>query len=285
MTEKRQKPALLAFTSSNAISTRLLNYCKEKGYQLFLISNVGELDSLSQKEIPGKKARIFGEPLEGVEGHLLEILTRLRPVLLIFDIDNWNIPWRKWLPVVKSNPATRRVPVISFSDILDLELVRDLEERGTDVSLSAQQFLDDLYDWIQQTAFFMDYESINAACSEPLSVLAVEGLNYFNQGDYFEAHEKLEDAWNEEQSIGREMYRAILQVAVAYLQIERGNYNGAVKMFLRLRQWIDPLPERCRGVNIEHLRTTAREVYDHLIVSGPDKVSEFDLTLFKPIEF
>jgi hypothetical protein len=47
-----------------------------------------------------------------------------------------------------------------------------------------------------------------------------------------------------------EVYRAVLQVAVAYFQIERGNYNGAAKMFLRLRQWIDPLPDYCRGIDI-----------------------------------
>jgi predicted metal-dependent hydrolase len=285
MPEKPQKPVIVAFISSYSISTRLLDYCEKNGYALELISNFIGLFEPDQQQIPGNNERFLGEPLDGVEGHLLEQLTRLHPVLLIFDINNQKIPWRKWLPVVKSVSATRRMPALCFSNQLDLGLKRELNERGADVSLSSRQFLDNLEDWIEQTASFMDYDSINAACSEPLSVLAIEGLNYFNQGDYFEAHEKLEDAWNEDQSVGRELYRAILQVAVAYLQIERGNYNGAVKMFLRLRQWINPLPKRCRGVNIEQLRATAREVYDRLIASGPDGVSEFDLMLFKPIEF
>jgi hypothetical protein len=84
-------------------------------------------------------------------------------------------------------------------------------------------------------------------------------------------------------SPGRELYRAILQVAVAYLQIERGNYAGAMKMFLRLRQWIDPLPETCRGVNVAQLRADAWRARETLIALGKDRIGEFDRELFKPV--
>ena len=285
MLDKRQKPVLVAFTSDFSISKRLLRYCEKNGYTFELIYDGNELNVTDQKQIPSNNVRVFGEPLGGLEGHLLEKLTSIHPFLLIFDIDNKRIPWRRWLPIVKSVPATRRVPALCFGVQLDLEIMTELEERGANVILNSKQFLDDLEYWIGHTAAFTDYDSIDAACSEQLSMSAIEGLRFFNQGEYFEAHEKLEDAWNEDKTIGREMYRAILQVAVAYLQIERGNYNGAVKMFLRARQWIDPLPEQCRGVNIEHLRANARDVYNHLIALGPDGVYNFDLTLFKPIEF
>ena len=71
-----------------------------------------------------------------------------------------------------------------------------------------------------------------------------------------EAHDLFERAWMEDESPGRELYRAILQVAVAYYQISRGNYNGAAKMFLRMRQWIDPLPDFCRGFNVAQLQNS-----------------------------
>jgi hypothetical protein len=70
---------------------------------------------------------------------------------------------------------------------------------------------------------------------------------------------------------------------VAYLQIERGNYNGALKMFLRVRQWIDPLPERCRGVEVARLRADAKAAYEHLQALGRERVSEFDRGLFHPV--
>jgi len=103
--------------------------------------------------------------------------------------------------------------------------------------------------------------------------LALHGLEEFNRGEYFDAHETLETAWNIDAGSGRDLYRAILQVAVAYLQIERGNYAGAMKIFLRLRQWIDPLPETCRGVNVAQLRLDARQAREALKSLGPDRIA------------
>jgi uncharacterized protein len=126
---------------------------------------------------------------------------------------------------------------------------------------------------------------METACREPLSNPAQRGIELFNASEYFEAHEYLEAAWKEERGPGREFYRAILQVAVAYLQIERGNYPGAVKMFGRLQKWINPLPEQCRGVNVAKLREDARQAYQALAGLGKERISEFDRGLFKPVEY
>ena len=53
----------------------------------------------------------------------------------------------------------------------------------------------------------------------------------------------LKEAWRQDTGAARDFYRGILQVGIAYYQIERGNYRGAVKMLLRVRQWLDPLPD------------------------------------------
>lgn len=130
---------------------------------------------------------------------------------------------------------------------------------------------------------YIDDFALQTACQEPLSTSALEGLELFNQGKYFEAHEALENAWNEDHTSGKELYRAILQVAVAYLQVERGNYNGAMKMFLRLRKWIEPLPDICRGVNVAQLRLDARTVQGQLAALGKKRMGELDRSLLKPV--
>ena len=81
-------------------------------------------------------------------------------------------------------------------------------------------------------------ESIDDLCNAPLHPQAAEGLRLFNAGEYFEAHEALEDAWNAEPGKVRELYRGILQIAVVYLHITRGNYNGAVKVYGRSQRWM-----------------------------------------------
>lgn len=115
--------------------------------------------------------------------------------------------------------------------------------------------------------------------------MAIKGIEQFNQREYFEAHETLEAAWNEDSTPGRELYRAILQVAVAYLQIERKNYRGAIKMFLRVRQWMNPLPDVCRGVDVKQLRQSAQKVHEKLSSLGTEGIAHFDISLLPPVVF
>jgi hypothetical protein len=68
----------------------------------------------------------------------------------------------------------------------------------------------------------------------------------------------------------RDLYRAILQIGISYFQIERGNYRGAVKMLLRVRQWLAPLPAVCQGVDVSRLREDVERVYATLADTGPD---------------
>jgi predicted metal-dependent hydrolase len=128
-----------------------------------------------------------------------------------------------------------------------------------------------------------DTALLTQTCDEPISRLAIQGIELFNRGEYFEAHEVLEEAWKEDKTAGRDLYRSILQVAVAYYQIERGNYVGAMKMFLRVRRWIDQLPGLCRGVQVERLRRDAARVRQRLFELGPDNIGAFETKLFKPV--
>jgi len=49
---------------------------------------------------------------------------------------------------------------------------------------------------------------------------------------------------------GAELYRVILQVGIAYYQIERANYWGAHKMFMRPCSGFAPIPDRCQGIDV-----------------------------------
>jgi predicted metal-dependent hydrolase len=122
-------------------------------------------------------------------------------------------------------------------------------------------------------------------CDAPLHPQAAEGLRLFNAGEYFEAHEALEDAWNAERGKVRELYRGILQVAVVYLHITRRNYNGAVKVYGRSQKWLKDWPEICRGINVGKLRRDAEAVIDEVKRLGLQKMAEFDRALLKPIEW
>lgn len=209
-----------------------------------------------------------GELLSGRGAALFEQLTTAQPVLLIFDLNNSAIPWSDWIAALKTSPATRRIPILCFCSHVEAEMMKRARTAGADGVVARSRLAAALPELIQQYARQFDSAGIELACNQPLSPLALQGIEAFNRGDYYLAHEELELAWKEDEGPGRELYRAILQIAVAYYQIERGNYRGALKMFLRARQWLAPLPDSCRGVHLGQLKQDANLVHEKLVGLG-----------------
>ncbi len=216
---------------------------------------------------------------------LLDVLTRWKPALIIFDLNNDRIPWEEWIQLITSVPATRRIPVMCFGSHMNVERMQAAKKAGADVVLARSRFTHELPDLIQKYARVPDSESLEQTCRQPLSQKAIQGLEEFNRGEFYEAHEYLEEAWIADASLGRNLYRGILQVAVAYYHILQGNYKGAAKLFLRMRQWLDPLPDNCRGVDVARLRVEARQVHEELTALGQERIVEFDLGLLRPVHF
>ena len=122
-------------------------------------------------------------------------------------------------------------------------------------------------------------------CTGAIHPAAVKGMELFNAGEYWLAHEALEEAWKEESGAVRELYRAILQTGVAYLHITRKNYNSAIKMYERVQKWIQPWPDVCRGIQIGQLRRDLDTVIEEVKRLGPDRLAGFDRSLFKPVRW
>jgi hypothetical protein len=281
MTDSTERPLIIGFVADLMFTTRIENVARKSGFRIQWIeraSQVGELDLDAPRESPG-------ESLYGRRGQLFANLADWQPALLLFDLNNDAIPWQRWIPALKSSPATRRMPIMCFGPHEDVERMTEAKRVGADVVLARSRFTADMPNLFQKYANIPDQTILQETCQESLSAKAIKGLQLFNEGEYFECHEELEDAWNEDQGPGRDLYRGILQVGVAYLQIERGNYRGAIKMLLRVRQWLDPLPDLCRGINIAQLRRDAQAVHDTLLQLGPERINKFDLTSFKNVEY
>jgi predicted metal-dependent hydrolase len=92
-------------------------------------------------------------------------------------------------------------------------------------------------------------------------------------------------AWREETGAVRDLYRGILQAAVVYLHVKRGNYAGAVKVYGRCMKWLSRWPETCRGVDVERLRQDLKIVMDEVMRLGPQRLSKFDLSLLRPVQW
>ncbi len=131
---------------------------------------------------------------------------------------------------------------------------------------------------------FVTPEQLPAACAGPLHAEALRGIELFNAGQYWEAHEALEAAWKEESGPARHLYKGILQAGVMYLQIERNNYLGMAKMYERCKKWLRPWPPVCRGVDVDQLRSDVEAAMAAARRLGPERLGEYDKTLLKKVQ-
>ena len=210
-------------------------------------------------------------------------LTDARAALILVDGSNEN--WRYWVTAAKANNATRRIPVVLVGDQADRR--REGLIAGADVAVSTAVLAREI------TGLVSDYarvetpariEQLDCECQESLPALAAQGVEKFNAGEYYEQHDLFEALWVETEGPVRDLYRAILQVGVAYYQIKRGNHPGALKMLLRSVQWLLILPDECQGVDVKQLRADSARVRAELERTDPADIQQFDHMLLKPIK-
>lgn len=78
----------------------------------------------------------------------------------------------------------------------------------------------------------------------------VSFFQLFNQEKYFEAHEVLEDLWRKEKGENRRFYQGLIQIAAAFVHIQRGNKTGALNLYQKARTHLECYPSFYLGVNV-----------------------------------
>ncbi|HET7035043.1 MAG TPA: DUF309 domain-containing protein [Thermomicrobiaceae bacterium] len=104
----------------------------------------------------------------------------------------------------------------------------------------------------------------------------LEGIALFNQGEFFECHEVLEDLWRAEPAPVRALYQGIIQIGVALHHLRRGNWRGAVKLLTAGTDKLARFQPRCQGVDTAALLAASRGCLERIRALGPERVEEFD---------
>lgn len=274
---------LLSLVSDLFFSVQIQNAAKVLDWDFVNIEDPAQVNS--QPPLSGQEQAPTASQNSALGHNLIAYVVELAPSLIVVELSSLTLPWEQWLVAIKTSPATRRIPVLGFGPHVDEALRARAKDVGCDVVVTKGQFTNRMVDILRENARILDPADALAASQGELSELARKGIDLFNQGEYFDAHEELEHAWNAETGPVRNLYQGILQIAVAYLQITRGNYNGAIKIFLRSRQWLDPLPAISRGVDVAALRKDAAQVRHDLEALGPERIREYDLKQLQPVKF
>ena len=202
-------------------------------------------------------------------------------ILVDGDADDWVY----WTATPKSSSATRRIPIFLITE--NAEVRREGLNSGADLGLTPANAIKDLPRLAHEYARIFDparAKQLDCECQQALPELAERGFAEFNQREFYKQHDSFEALWMETDGPVRDLYRAILQVGVAYYQIERGNARGALKMLLRSVQWLAVLPDQCQGIDVAALRADSYRVRAELERVGEDGLSDFDLSLLKPVK-
>ncbi|HTL53897.1 MAG TPA: DUF309 domain-containing protein [Planctomycetota bacterium] len=108
--------------------------------------------------------------------------------------------------------------------------------------------------------------------------LYLAGLQHFDAGEFFEAHEILEERWKAAPagSADRLFLQGLIQLAVAILKWQRQNRRGALFLHHRsLLKW-SALPDTYAGMNLATLRAQTRVLFAPL-ENAPATCSPADL--------
>ena len=79
------------------------------------------------------------------------------------------------------------------------------------------------------------------------------GLELIEGGEYFAAHEVVEDVWREAQQEERDFFQGLVHVAVAWYQAERGNRRGCEGQLEKARRRLAPYAPVHRGLDVADL--------------------------------
>jgi uncharacterized protein len=76
------------------------------------------------------------------------------------------------------------------------------------------------------------------------------GLELIRAGEYFDAHEELEDEWREAAVEERDFLQGLVHVSVAWLHAERGNRPGCERQLAKAARRLGPYSPAHRGVDV-----------------------------------
>jgi uncharacterized protein len=202
------------------------------------------------------------------------------PVLIIVDLFSRSFEWEPLVRLVKGpGKKAAHVPVLGFGPHVDLELRDRALAAGCEAVVGRGSIVAQLAHLVEKYKWVVD----RSRCSDTPPPLVLEGIELFNERNYYECHEVLEDAWNDEQDPVRVMYQGILQIGVACYHVQNKNWRGAMKVLERGIPKAGRFAPSCMGININALLADARAIHQELLRLGPDWQGEFNQNLWPTI--
>lgn len=137
----------------------------------------------------------------------------------------------------------------------------------------------DTYIALDETARDAHLESL------PDDDLVALGVQLFNAREFWHAHEAWEQVWMDAPQTMRALYQGLIQIAAAFVHVQRNEYPGAVRLLESGRAKVAAYQQGSLELDIITLLTDAGIAHDRIVTLGEKRLSDFDRTLYPKISF
>jgi predicted metal-dependent hydrolase len=99
----------------------------------------------------------------------------------------------------------------------------------------------------------------------------LRAVQQFNARQFWECHETLEDFWGEEHGPLRDFYHGFIQVAAAFVHVQRLNWQAAARLLALGAERLEPFQPACMGVDVAALLADVESWRRALQEPGPNR--------------
>jgi hypothetical protein len=110
------------------------------------------------------------------------------------------------------------------------------------------------------------------------------GIDLYNAGHYWNAHEAWEQVWLDSERELRGFYQGLIQITAAFVHVTREEFPGAIRLLDAGIEKLEKYPATFMDVQLGTLVTGAKAARSRLWALGEKRVAEFDRALIPRIE-
>lgn len=108
-----------------------------------------------------------------------------------------------------------------------------------------------------------------------------QGIELFNEHDYFDAHEVWEDIWHMAYGVKHLFYQGMIQCSVSLEHYRRGNPRGVISLYKSYTPKFQSVPPVFMGLDVTGFLAAMKQALDPVLLADPvpeKGAIELDLT-------
>lgn len=96
----------------------------------------------------------------------------------------------------------------------------------------------------------------------------VEGIRLFNEEEFFECHDVLEELWAETLGDDKKFLQGLIQASVALFHFGNENLGGARKLYHASLEKLEPYGDQHMGLDLQKFKADFMHCFEELLQAG-----------------